>query len=294
MASYETGEVMPDNIFKEYQERIKKYLETGKTHSYGLEDANNTQAEVLACLRASEVMLIRNFNFKGYDKVSGFRIVIKDLKYQENDTSNILRPFMYIWEKPSEANQKKIESLKRAGLYMYDIRKKKDFEMLKEYFSFEFSNVIGVFEKLLKYNEPFPIVNPFYKCSCLGCASLINPMPDVMFREQALGRKNLIPQGNYLAETHSLFIMIYIDLFMTFWEPMSPLQNKASLKRFRLRDHLRKCAICKCYYLGKKSISIDSRTSKIKEQEFPCCENKNCIAKTLSNRNTKSRKTSIK
>lgn len=153
---------MLNNIFKDYQDRIKRVLEKGTTHTYGLGHTKCTQLETLTMLEGIESLLVSKFNIVGYGKVSGYRVVVNDKKYQQDDKSKIKRPFVYIWKDLSEVNKKRIEKLKLEGLRVYDIRDTSDYKLLKPYFTFELDNVVNVFEKLLKYNDPFSIVEPQY------------------------------------------------------------------------------------------------------------------------------------
>lgn len=283
------------NAFREYQGSIKDFLsrET-RYHRFGFIDRICDQEYIIGSLENLESYIVDKFNLKNFDKQSGFRVILKDRNNPSLDIlgTNIKVPFAFRWKESSEDVQRQINELELLDIRTYDLRNQHDFEELKHYFQIEIKRTKEILDSLINFNDPFPIVLPFYKCACWNCTIEKIEEADIFFWQYSTEMKKLIPSFYFSPKTYSMFMMFYLHFFILFSEKLSTREHKSKLKRYRLRDHLRKCYFCHDYFIGPVPISINMKTNKIKMPEFPCCQMDSCKKKYDVQTSIKSQNTS--
>lgn len=281
-------ELMIDNIFRDYQIKLKKDVfknKIGRKH-FDIVRPTYDKKFIIAKLKELESFLVR-FNGK-YKSVSGFRYLPNyskkldsigriDCAFKWNDTVEL---------KNFQNNNPHVRIL--------DIRNDDDYALLKDFFSEEMSKINDVLNDLRYPKKEFPIPLPFTKCGCINCLALGLSIPDLFFRTDSLGTNQTRgqitiegsrtyhsqvpskPLGYYGPETHTLFIMMYLSVFIHLWEPLQSQEFKKSKKQYRLRDSLKSCVHCNDYFLSKMTVH-PKKDGKYPFGVYPCCNKPKCL-----------------
>lgn len=276
---------MKNNIFRVYQNRIKKALLVGENKiRLGYYRDDYDQKYIINILNITEKFALNYLSHKDYNLTKGFRY-LPDYSDKLEEQLPSDKVYAFIWKDITAEQLDWYKTLLHKPIYVFDIRKHDDFTILKSFFHEEMTRFIDVLETIQNPENNFPIPFPFYKCMCLNCWTEGVSIPDLAFTMDARG--DLIdgvrskPLGYFNPETHSLFIMLYLQTFVILWEPLKPKTPKAKKGQHRLRDFLKRCSFCNDFYLSRRTMELNQDGEYLRGN-YPCCNDPICISKNNS------------